>query len=165
MHNVSIRKASAEDISAIMSIYESAKAFMRRQGNLTQWVNGYPGKKEIENDIRESNLYVGVDDDGAIAVVFAFIVGDDPTYDKIDGEWLNDRPYGTIHRIASSGMHSGMLAKCVEFCFGTIDNIRIDTHRNNCAMLEALKRNRFRRCGVIICADGTPREAFQSQRI
>ena len=33
--------------------------------------------------------------------VFAFILGEDPTYGVIeDGQWLSGDPYGTIHRIA-----------------------------------------------------------------
>lgn len=35
---------------------------------------------------------------------FCFIVGEDPTYAVIDnGKWLNDAPYGVIHRMASNG--------------------------------------------------------------
>lgn len=161
MDEVKIRKASAADVPDILSIYQSAKAFMRRSGNLTQWVNGYPGLKEVGKDIENGCLYVGADDDGDIVCVFAFIVGDDPTYAAIDGAWLNDEPYGTIHRIASSGKRSGIVAKCVAFCLGMVGNVRIDTHRDNAPMLKALERIGFKRCGVIICADGTPREAYQ----
>lgn len=161
MNDVKIRKACVEDITEIVAIYEAAKSFMHSSGNMTQWVNGYPGIKEIKRDIEDSCLYVGVDNEGDIMCVFAFIVGDDPTYAEIDGAWLNDEPYGTIHRIASSGKRSGMVAKCVEFCLRAVDNVRIDTHRDNAPMLKALKHIGFKRCGVIICADGTPREAFQ----
>lgn len=164
MNKIIIRKATKDDVSAILAIYESAKVFMRRGGNTTQWVNGYPGEKEIDQDIRNGNLYVGLDTDGDIVCMFAFITGNDPTYDRIDGAWLNDEPYGTVHRIASSGKRGGIVAKCVEFCLGAVDNIRIDTHRDNRPMLSALKRTGFERCGVIICADGTPREAFQLRK-
>ncbi len=40
-------------------------------------------------------------------VSFAFILGEDPTYQQIDGAWLNDQPYGTIHRIAGNGKIKG----------------------------------------------------------
>ena len=164
MEDITIRKATLSDIPKIMPIYESAKEFMRQSGNLTQWVNGYPGRKEVGKDIENGNLYVGVDDEGDMVCVFAFIVGNDPTYAEIDGAWLNDDPYGTVHRIASSGKRGGIVGKCVEFCFSMTDNIRIDTHRDNSPMLATLKRLGFIRCGVIICADGTPREAFQLKK-
>lgn len=164
MKKLSVRKAEKGEKEAILRVYATARAFMRRNGNREQWTNGYPGECEIGNDIDAGNLYVGIDQDGEIAVVFAFIIGEDPTYREIDGRWLNDEPYGTIHRIGSSGKHSGMLGECVEYCLEKVPNIRIDTHRDNRPMLAALQRLEFHRCGVIICADGTPREAFQLVR-
>lgn len=156
-----IRLAEIADIDSVAAIYESAKAYMRAQGNMTQWANGYPSKSDIEADIAADNLYVGTDSDDTIVCAFAFIKGNDPTYTHIDGKWLNDAPYGTIHRIASSGRYSRILDRCVDFCVNEVENIRIDTHRDNVAMLRALARYDFKHCGVIICADGTPREAFQ----
>ena len=164
METVNFRKASEGDLTVIMRIYESAKSFMRRSGNMAQWGNGYPGKEDILKDISLGNLYVGVDREGETVCVFAFIAGDDPTYAEIDGAWPDDEPYGTIHRIASSGKRGGTVEKCVEFCFQAVDNIRIDTHSDNLPMLKALERLGFTRCGVIICADGTPREAFQLKK-
>ncbi|MDE5567429.1 MAG: GNAT family N-acetyltransferase [Muribaculaceae bacterium] len=159
---IKIRHASEADIEHIMPVYDSARAFMRRNGNITQWGNGYPSREQILTDIRAGVCYVGVDSDGRIAMVFAFIHGNDPTYTHIeDGSWLNDRPYATIHRIASSGLYGGMLRHCTDFCFSQIDNLRIDTHADNRPMQDALARLGFTRCGIIYIADGTPRTAYQ----
>ena len=39
---------------------------------------------------------------------FSFIIGDEPTYQVLlNGRWHADRPYGTIHRLASSGTIRG----------------------------------------------------------
>lgn len=38
---------------------------------------------------------------------FALCTGEDPTYAHIDGAWLDDDSYVTIHRIASSGIVKG----------------------------------------------------------
>ena len=162
MDNVAIRLATVDDVRSVVAIYESAKAYMRRSGNMKQWLNGYPGENEVRKDIADGNLYVGEDSErGAIEFVFAFILGVDPTYNEIDGAWLNNEPYGTVHRIASAGRHGGAVERCVEFCLKSVSNIRIDTHSDNAPMLAALGRAGFSRCGVIICSDGTPREAFQ----
>lgn len=159
---IKIRRASEADIDDIMPVYDTARTFMRQNGNMTQWDNGYPSRRQILADISAGVCYVGVDCEGRIAMVFAFIPGDDPTYEVIeDGAWLNDRPYATIHRIASSGIYGGMLNRCVDFCFGQIDNIRIDTHADDLPMHNALKRLGFARCGIIHVADGTPRTAYQ----
>ncbi len=134
---------------------------MRASGNRSQWAGAYPAREDIERDIATGNLYAGEDDSGTVVMVFAFIEGTDPTYADIDGAWLNDHPYGTIHRIASSGAVGRCLERAVEFGLKHSDNIRIDTPIDNAPMLNALRRAGFVRCGVITCADGTPREAFQ----
>lgn len=158
---ITIRRSEAEDLDEIMPVYEAAKRFMRSRGNMTQWTGGYPSREVILRDINAGNHYVGLTADGKIAMVFTFIIGPDPTYTVIEGgEWLNNEPYGTIHRIASSGLVSGMLRGCVDFCFGVVDNIRIDTHADNLPMLSAIKRLGFTECGVIHIADGSPRTAF-----
>ena len=103
--------------------------------------------------------------DGKIQGVFAFILGDDPTYHVIEGgSWLNDEPYGTIHRMASDGVISGLFEKTMPFCLILTDNVRIDTHADNEPMQRAVTRYGFRHCGVIYVADGSPREAFQYSR-
>lgn len=55
---MNIRKASHKDLPEIMSIYEKARAFMRDNGNPTQWGAGRPARSVIENDIANGNFYV-----------------------------------------------------------------------------------------------------------
>ncbi|MEE0979877.1 MAG: GNAT family N-acetyltransferase [Muribaculaceae bacterium] len=158
---LTFRKGTPDDLPVIMEICDMARRFMRDNGNLTQWVNGYPSADIILKDMAQGNNYVAVDDDGDILLTFAFIVGIDPTYEVIeDGAWLNDNNYGTIHRMASSGKRGGMLAATINFCRQFTTDIRLDTHRDNQPMQNAALREGFKRCGVIICQDGTPREAF-----
>lgn len=159
-----IRKSSIADIDKIMSVFEKAKAFMRQNGNHSQWTNGYPSTNVIINDIANGNHYVGLNESDEIIFTFTFIVGPDPTYEIIeDGKWLNDKPYGTIHRIASSGASKGVLRESLNYCQNIIKNIRIDTHVNNAPMLNALEKLHFTRCGIIHISDGSPRIAFQKQ--
>jgi maltose O-acetyltransferase len=147
-----------------MSIYESARQFMRSRGNTSQWVNGYPSEELLREDIANGHLFVGCNSTGQILYVFAFIIGDDPTYQKIDGSWLNDRPYGTIHRLASAGLTNGVFQHCLDYCLTQIDEIRVDTHADNAPMRNAVERAGFKRCGIIYVADGTPRIAYQYDR-
>lgn len=159
--NMLIRKSTVNDIDRILNIFNMARVYMRANNNPNQWAGNYPGKEHILLDIDNGNSYVGIDEKGQIIMTFAFISGNDPTYNIIDGRWLNNEPYGTIHRIASNGKKGGMLKAASEFCFQKINNIRIDTHKDNLPMLRALENNGFQKCGIIICADGTPRLAFQ----
>lgn len=56
----------------------------------------------LRRDIAEGISHVVVSDNKIVGT-FVFIIGDEPTYSEIEGEWINDEPYGTIHRIASDG--------------------------------------------------------------
>lgn len=160
-----IREGKPEEIEAIAELYGKARDFMRRSGNPDQWADGYPTKADIAADMSEGNCFVGLDRDGNIAMVFSFILGEDPTYQVIDdGEWPDDEAYGTIHRLGSDGETGGVLEACVDFCLSKTDNLRLDTHVDNRPMLGAVGKLGFIRCGTIYCRDGSPRIAFQKKK-
>jgi len=154
-----IRKAREEDLPRILDIYAYAREFMAVNGNPNQWGNSHPGVSTLEEDIRNGDLYV-VADPGGIHGVFAFLLGEDPTYLTIyEGNWRSDTPYGTIHRIASDGS-GGILAAALTFTKQIIGHIRMDTHGDNHIMQQALAKSGFSRRGIIYIADGTPRIAY-----
>lgn len=156
-----VRKAILDDLDKILGVYDKARSYMRLNGNKSQWINGYPSSMHVKKDIEEGNCYVG-EENGDILMAFAFIIGDDPTYNIIEeGRWINEKPYGTIHRLGSNGKKKGMLSECINFCLRNISNIRIDTHKNNKPMINGLKSLGFCYCGIIYCQDGTQRLAFQ----
>ena len=155
-----IRLAQTNDLPAIESIYETARAFMRANGNMHQWVNGYPQRELLEGDIAGGHLFV-IEENGVLHGVFAFILGNDPTYDYIEnGQWLNDKPYGAIHRIGGDGAVKGILAKALSFALQFTDEVRADTHADNRPMQGALTKAGFVRCGVIYLENGDPRIAY-----
>ncbi len=161
-----IRHTSTEDIDRVMAVFEQAKRFMRLNGNFRQWTGGYPSREILEADISQESSFVCIDDDGVIVGTFCFRYGvePEPTYRTIyNGAWLNDKPYGVIHRIASSGKVGGVFATCLAFCGEFVDNIRIDTHRDNRVMQELLGRHGFSRCGIIYLVNGDERIAFQKE--
>lgn len=157
-----IRLTTYSDIPAVMEIYESAREFMRRTGNEGQWINGYPSQKLIEEEVRAGHSYVVENDKEVIAGTFCLIIGEDPTYLKIyEGEWLNNDEYGTIHRIASSGIEKGVAEACFNWSFTQINNVRVDTHRDNKVMQNILAKLDFKYCGIIYLLDGAERLAYQ----
>lgn len=156
------RLATVADLDDIMRIYDTARQTMRATGNHTQWLNGYPQIELIQSDIAQGKSYVICDDDNMPHAVFMFAIGDDPTYGVIEeGAWLNDEPYGVIHRIASDGQLRGIIPTAVKFGAQRIDNLRIDTHADNVIMHHVLAKAGFKKCGIIYCQDGTPRIAYQ----
>ena len=156
-----IRHAAEADLPRILTIYDAARRFMRQNGNMTQWVNGYPSESLLRQDITNGCLYV-MEDAGGVYCAFALIIGDDPTYAEIDGAWQDAAtPYGTIHRIGSDGTHRGVLGECVAWSRRCIPHLRIDTHADNQIMRRAIARQGFVYCSVIHVADGTPRVAYE----
>lgn len=158
-----IRKATVKDIEAADKIYGCAREFMHKSGNPNQWTGGYPSLEVIKDDITKDRLYV-CEEDGEILGVFCFFEGEDPTYSTIeDGSWLNDAPYGVIHRIAvaDAGRGRGVASFCFDYAFDNCGNVRIDTHRDNLPMQKSLIKNNFSRCGIIYLENGDERIAFQ----
>ena len=133
---------------------------MRLNGNPNQWYDKYPEADTISNDIKCNNSYVA-EQDGIICGVFTFIIGKEPTYQRIEGSWKNDEEYGTIHRIASNGQTRGFFDFCLKYCESKISNIRIDTHQDNKIMQHLIRKNGFEKCGIIYVEDGSPRIAYQ----
>ena len=156
-----IRKALPEDMPVILKIYEQARRFMAEHGNPWQWGNTSPAQNVLEEDIRKERLYL-CERDEKICGVFAFPVGEDPTYEKIEGGgWKLNTPYGTIHRMAGNGQETGVFAECLAWCREQIGHIRIDTHEDNRIMQHLIEKNGFVRCGIIHVADGSPRIAYE----
>lgn len=116
--NLQIRKATLDDLDRLMEIFEEARRFMCRTGNPNQWINGYPQRELIQEEIEASHCYVCVTEDGRAVATFCFIQGPDPTYARIEnGEWRDDSPYYVIHRLASDGFCKGIGKLCVDWCF------------------------------------------------
>ncbi|MBE6813095.1 MAG: N-acetyltransferase [Ruminococcaceae bacterium] len=157
-----IRHTRKEDLPRLLEIYAIARRFMAENGNPTQWKTNKPAPERVKQDIEENLNFVGVDDNDIIRFVFVFFTCPEPTYSYIEnGAWLNDAPYGTIHRVATDGTVHGAMGEIVNFCRQTTENLRIDTHENNIPMQKALAKNGFKKCGTIYLEDGDSRIAFQ----
>ena len=158
---MNIRHAAFEELPTILSIYDHARGYMREQGNPTQWDGGYPDEAILREDISKEQLYV-CEEKGEILGVFCYFYGDDPTYRRIyEGNWLNDAPYGVLHRIAVASHRKGVASFCYDYCFSRCKNLKIDTHRDNIPMQKSLAKNGFSYCGIIYLASGDERLAYQ----
>ncbi|MDO4502632.1 MAG: GNAT family N-acetyltransferase [Coriobacteriia bacterium] len=105
---------------------------------------------------------------GRIDAVFYFAVEEDATYARIDdGAWLNDEPYGVVHRIAVAQGTRGLGTHCILWALdrarqlGAGGGLRIDTHAQNAPMHGLLAKLGFTTCGTIYTYDGSPRTAYQ----
>lgn len=142
-----IRKAIMDDLNDILVIYHKARRFMKGTGNKDQWGDNRPLYDDIIKDIKDSNMYL-IEEDEEILGVFSLIEYD-KDYENIQGEWLNDKPYLAIHKLASSGIRGGIFNEVLDYVKTKTDNIRIDTHKFNKIMQLHIKKNDFKYVGIV----------------
>ena len=161
--NVNIRLATYDDLEEIRNIFLVAKTRMVSDGNLEQWKDiDYPFCYTKE-DIDKGQCYVIENDNKELVATFVYIVGEDPTYSYIEGKWLNNNKYGTIHRIASNNKEKHIFKTVLDYVLSSKIDIRIDTHKDNKRMKHLIEKNGFTYCGIIYVRDGTPRLAYQKE--
>ena len=161
-----IRKSCLQDLERIMEIYAYARRFMAQHGNPNQWgPTGWPPESLIRQDIAGGNSYVCENSAGKVVGTFFFIQGPDiePTYREITGgAWLDESPYGVVHRIASDGSEKGIGSFCLDWAYAQCGHLRIDTHGDNTVMQGLLQKLGFTCCGTVyVVEDNDPRLAYE----
>lgn len=162
--------AQSEHLEDMCTITNQAKARLKALG-LDQWQKGYPSKEVWETDISAEIAWLAVENH-MIHGVFAFQTTPDPSYAEIDGAWLTNTPYASMHRVCVSDHSKGTGVAGRMFAFGFqmakelgFRSMRIDTHPGNVPMQRALQKAGFLPCGTIIlkggCEDGDARVAFE----
>lgn len=161
--NTNIRLATTQDLPALYPIYDQARRYMVAMGNPNQWGFYYPEPAVTDADVAAGHCYVVEDaDDGTILGVFVYFKGDYAPYSTIaHGQWLNNAPYGVLQRVASAGLGSRFADVVLNWLTAKGDDIRVDTHRDNTNMRNALVRHGFRLCGAVTLDNGEQRIAFQ----
>ena len=161
--DIKIRHAGIKDFDKIELIFQDARRFMIESKNFVQWKDFEQLCSDIKEDIKNNNFYI-YETKGVIEAGFCFFVDQDPTYKNIyEGSWLNDKPYGVIHRLAVAKRHNGIGSFCINWCLQKFPNIKIDTHKDNIFMQRTLDRCGFSYCGLIKKPDGSSRLAYQKE--
>lgn len=163
-----VRPTRDSDLDTLDAMFASARNRMAEGGNPDQW-HTYPNAAVVKEDMRLSHSFVITepDENGCEQVIgtFVFFAGVDPTYLEIEGDWIDNGPYGVIHRIAGNGTAKGILRTAVAFAKEHVRSLRVDTHRDNKPMQGALRKEGFTECGIIYCindlGERSPRIAFQ----
>lgn len=162
-----LKKAAIEDIPEIMAIINDAKVNLKNIG-IDQWQDGYPNEAGIEADIKGGNSYLYYENNQLVAVLALFF-GEDPLYQHIEnGEWLTDRPYSAIHRVAVANdmLGQGVMGRVFDISetltrlhgFGSM---RIDTHEGNTSMRRAIEKAGYTYCGHVFLENGDLRLAYE----
>lgn len=158
-----IRLAKEKDIPKMREIFDYGREIQLESGNLNQWADGYPSDELIQEDLAVDAVHVLMGGDEMLGVMSLFTEAD-PTYKEIEGKWLNDEPYATIHRIATSGKVKGSGQKLIKWAQDRFENIRIDTHEDNEQMKYIVQKLGFKYCGIIYLENGDPRNAYHYKK-
>ena len=163
------RRSKPEDVPAMLEIVRDAVAYLALNG-VPQWQDGYPNEAVLRSDIEKGISYV-IEDGGSVAAMTVVSFDGDPCYLDIDGAWLNDEPYGVVHRCAVSDKYRGqkfgdaIFDEAEKLCREKgIYNLRVDTHTDNRVMGSLLRKHGFTLCGVIEVDTATTdalRDAYQ----
>ena len=164
-----IQLSTLHNIPAIMNIIEDAKQLLASQ-NIDQWQHGYPNAEQIENDIKNGESYVVLNDEKQLVATAMFTINKEPTYKVITGKWKVDETetYGVIHRMAIKkefrklGIASFMLQQFhQQLKSKNIHSLKIDTHEDNLDMQSLIKKMGYEYCGIIQTNYGAKRRAFE----
>lgn len=154
-----IAKAKPGHIEDICAITNQAKTNMELMG-INQWQFGYPNRTIWEDDIGRGIAYVVLEGRKVVGM-FSYFTEPERAYKNIEGSWLCDGPYATIHRcaVAEDARGRGIIGEIFDFACNKASaegmlSVRIDTHKDNAPMLSALEKNGFKPCGVITLLDG-----------
>lgn len=93
---ITYKKACLDNVPEIINLIRSAVRSMEKTG-IHQWDELYPTKKDIINDINNSEMFVGKVDD-KVAAIYVINVSCDLEYNKGDWRYPNCE-YRIIHRL------------------------------------------------------------------
>lgn len=158
--------AKREHLKDIMTLIESGIDRLKRDG-IPQWQNGYPNQSVIESDLSKGHIFVCVRE-GRLVGTMSFLFGIEPTYQHIEnGQWTEEKPYATIHRMATDPDHGrGAATEMFDFAFSEVERkgayaVRVDTHEKNARMRRTLTKNGFEACGIVTMKDHSKRIAYE----
>ncbi|MFR1628448.1 MAG: GNAT family N-acetyltransferase [Thomasclavelia ramosa] len=159
-----LRLTTTNDLTAVMTIINQAKVYFKEQG-INQWQDGYPDELTIINDISRHEAYV-LEDNGEIVATAMISKELEPSYNYIEGKWLQDNAYIVVHRIAIRNDQKGKgLAKIIIDeglkLYPKKPSIRMDTHDDNLSMQRFLIKYGFEYCGTIYLENKETRRAYE----
>lgn len=154
------RFAEQKDLPRLLLMVEQAKAGFRARG-IDQWQKGDPNEAQLIDGISRRLIHV-LEENGQAVAMITIVSGPEPSYDAIDGAWLNQEPYCAFHRVAVEESMKGQGMAALLFSHSQnyarsqgFTNVRIDTHPDNRSMQRALAKSGFTLCGQLILADGS----------
>ncbi len=149
----SFRPATAADEPVAWQLVHDAAADMERRGRC-QWSEAYPDRRQVADDIADGRAHL-LEVDGRAVGYVALSDQPEPAYGRLDGAWLTDGRYATIHRMAvatdSRGCGFGRLLITEAEMWAHrrgLPSLRTDTNHDNAEMLALTTGYGFERTGL-----------------
>lgn len=168
LDKVRLRKAVAEDATGIWQLLQAAIEKRKQEGS-AQWQDGYPNPAVVASDIKKGYGYVCVAETGVIIACIALIFDGEPAYEALEGQWLTQRPYAVIHRLAVcqtntiKGVGSWLMLAAEAVCREQgILSIKADTNFDNAGMLRVFEKLGYTYCGEVYFR-GAARRAYEKR--
>ncbi len=147
-----MRQATEQDFATVWRILRQAASWMMAQGR-DQWDDKYPTAEAVHADIARGEGWI-VERDGRVVAYCAIALGGEPSYDRLDGQWLTPGPYTVVHRaaidLASRGQGLGHLffARAEQMSRDRgWPSVRVDTNHDNREMLALIASRGYRPTG------------------
>lgn len=164
-------QATTKDEPAAWELVHKAAIGMEAAGR-RQWSENYPPRERIACDINHGNGYI-LKLNTEIVGYTALTFNGEPAYEQLQGQWISDRPYATIHRTAIAQNHRGkglarvMLTECERECRKHgYKSLRLDTNHDNPEMLHLADSMGYTRCGLCFYnIGGQPAERIACEKI
>jgi len=150
---ITFRKASHDDLDAIVHIAQSLVVPMMNQSGNYQWNNTYPLRTDFLEDVDNDQLWIA-EDEGEIAGFAALTTDQSPEYADVGWD-LSVRSI-VPHRLAVHPKYRGKNI-AVEFMLiaeqlakeGECRYVRVDTNEVNLAMQGVFRKLGYNHCGNI----------------
>ncbi len=149
-----LKKLQLNDVSLAMEIINEAKMHLKEQG-INQWQTGYPDYECIKQDSLKNRGYFITQNENILGYLCIDFEAE-PAYNTLNGDWLSDKNYVVVHRMAFAKIARGKnLSNKV---FDLVEDLskkkgvnyfRVDTDADNLKMQHILKKNGFNFRGTI----------------
>ena len=148
-----IRKAEYEDLKIIIEIFKNAIKVMN-DNNINQWDDLYPTTTDLEQDILNGQMYVGIKD-GEIAS--ALVINNECEEEYKYGNWRYDNDkFTVVHRLCVNPIYQNKkigkdtMVKIEEILKTEgIQSIRLDTFSLNPYALKMYQTLEYQKVGEV----------------
>lgn len=165
--NFRIRLSKKNDIKELLTLKDMALEY-QKENNLKQWSKNYPLEEDFIEDIEKKQGYI-YEKNGKIYAYASLCFGIEKNYfNIISGNIDNEIKYSTLHRVMvnknymNQNIANDFLKKLIKISYNnSYFIIRIDTHKDNKAMMRVIEKLNFNYIANVYIEDRTERLVFE----